>query len=442
MKRDVEKQLQNWKKQTSRMPILLRGARQVGKTYLVEKFGQNHFQNLVNINFELQPEFCQCFENLDPVNITNLISSIAGQPILPGETLLFLDEIQECLNAIASLRYFKEKMPNLHVIGAGSLLEFVLNDENFRMPVGRVQYLYLKPISFKEYLVASGNEQLVICLEQATVNKGVQQPIHKKLLSLLREYLVLGGMPAVIKEYLANKNFTQCQNIQIALLNTFRNDFGKYAKKTNHIHLQKLYEKAPGLIGQHFKYVKIDPDMLSRDIKTAMNLLSDAGIINIIYSTAASGLPLNALINEKKFKMIFLDVGLVKRTSQLGADILLKEDLLLINQGALAEQFVGQEILAYADPFEASQLFFWAREQRGSMAEVDYVINVDSLIVPVEVKSGATGRLKSLRIFMAEKKLNLGVRISQHALGLENGILSVPLYMINEIPRLVRDIAK
>jgi predicted AAA+ superfamily ATPase len=266
----------------------------------------------------------------------------------------------------------------------------------------------------------------------------IPEPIHQKLLKLVREYMVLGGMPAVVQEYLNTQNFSQCQIIQSALLNTYRSDFGKYSTKTNYKYLQQLFERAPGLIAQNFRYSKVDPEMRSRDLKIALEKLRDAGLLYQIFATSATGLPLQSLVDEKRFKILFLDVGLVKRATKLDAEILLQEDLLLINRGALAEQFVGQELLAYGSFYEPAQLYFWTREQRGSTAEIDFIININSIIVPIEVKSGTTGRLKSLRLFMDDKKSQVGVQISQRPLSLEQSILSIPLYMIGELKRLIQ----
>jgi len=442
MNRDIEQQLVSWKQRDNRLPVLLRGARQVGKTYIIEKLGREHFKQMLTINFEAQPELRVCFETLEPQTILTTIELLTQQTIKPGETLLFLDEIQECPSAILALRYFKEKMPALHVIGAGSLLEFTLNDKNFRMPVGRVQSLYLKPLSFIEYLSAAGYQQLRDYLSAITLQTPVNTAIHQHLLKLVREYMILGGMPAVIQEYLQNKNLNECQQIQSALLNSYRYDFGKYAPLTDHQYLQRLFEKAPGLIAKHFQYVKVDPDMRSRDIKTALQMLRHANLIYLVYSTASTGIPLISLINEKKFKLLFLDVGLVQRADKLATELLLENDLLLVNRGALAEQFVGQELLAYSSCYEEANLYFWSREKKSSLAEVDYVTTVDSKIIPIEVKAGTTGQLKSLKIFMAEKNIPLGIRISQAPLNYNDGILSLPLYLIHQLPRLVNDICK
>jgi predicted AAA+ superfamily ATPase len=441
MKRDLETTLKNWKNHPSRAPLRLRGARQVGKTYLIEQFGQRMFKNSVSINFEFHPEFGKCFETLDPTTILNKLSLMAKQKIEPGETLLFLDEMQECPNSILALRYFKEKLPQMHVIGAGSLMEFVLNDEKFRMPVGRIQSFYLHPLSFKEYLAASGNQMLREHLEQATLQQPPDNVVHNQLLQLIREYMAIGGMPAVINEYLRSRQVLSTQQVQSLLLNDYRSDFSKYAGRANHKYLQNLFEKIPGLIAQPFKYVHVDRETKARDIKNALELLENAGLIYLIYSTQASGLPLISLRDDRKFKVLFLDIGLVNRSGNLSLPILMREDILLVNRGAVAEQLVGQELLAHQDVVEKANLFFWQRENKSSTAEVDFIIAIDQHIIPIEVKAGATGRLRSLQIFMQEKSSPLGARISQLPLSLdtERKILNVPIYMISELTRLGRE---
>lgn len=440
MKREIERVLHTWKNHPTRLPILLRGARQVGKSHLIETFGSTAFENSITINFEFQPELSRCFDTLNPMTILDNLSAITQQKIEPGKTLLFFDEIQECPNAILSLRYFKEKLPEQHVISAGSLVEFIMNDERFRMPVGRVQSLYLNPLSFKEFLLATGYQTLRERLETASLNNPLDSVLHDKLLSLVKNYMALGGMPAVLNEHIKTQNMQNTQQIQTAILASYRLDFGKYANRANHKYLQKLFEKAPGLIAQHFKYINVDPNMRSRDIKNALDMLNDAGVLQFIHATQASGIPLASLINEKKFKLLFLDIGLANRAGQLGLNVLMQEDIMLVNRGALAEQFVGQELLAYQNPFERTHLFFWQRNAKSSSAEVDFVTTIDAHIIPIEVKAGITGRLKSLQMFMQEKKSPLGVRVSQLPLSLEKGILNLPLYMISEIDKLTREV--
>ena len=442
MYRNLTQELQGWAQDRQPIPLLLRGARQVGKSYLVEDFGNTHFDNMVIVNFELQPELKDCFDQLNPNFILNQLETRLNQTITPGKTLLFLDEIQECPKAIMALRYFKEKLPTLHVISAGSLLEFVLHDADFRMPVGRVQYLYVKPLSFKEYLRAIQHDKLVEYIEELDWETTIPQNLHNQLLNLVRQYCILGGMPAVIQRYCETQSWQEAQKIQTTLLNTYRNDFGKYAKHVNHRNLETLFSKAPGFVAQQFKYVSIDREIQAREIKAALEKLCLAGVIQKIKATSGVQLPLNSTINEKKFKLLFLDIGLVKRATGLSTTVLLQDDLLLINRGAITEQFVGQELLAAYDPYDLAELFFWARDKAGSQAEVDYVIQVAGEIIPVEVKSGSTGRLRSLKLFMEERGSKIGIRVSQQPLMREENILSIPLYLVSEIERLTEKLGR
>jgi len=430
--------LLQWKDSPIRMPLLVRGARQTGKSYIIKTFGTQEFDQLITLNFELDPHLITCFDDLHPQKILEKITIFTNQTPTLGKTLLFLDEIQESPNAILALRYFKEQMPELHVIGAGSLLEFTLNHADFSMPVGRVAFLYLYPMTYYEFLQALNHDKLVEFLQQIQIGEEIPIAIHNRLIELLKLYLVIGGMPAAIEAYCKEKNLNHCQQIQAALLNTYKNDFGKYASSANQAHCRKIFEKAPYLVAKQFKYVDVDPNIQSRSLKEALHLLVQAGILHLVYFTQANGLPLNALINEKKFKLLFLDVGLVKYGSLLDAELLLQKDLLLVNSGQISEQFVGQELMAYQIPYESAQLYFWEKSTNLTSAEIDYVMNMGSAIIPIEVKAGKTGRLRSLFSFMEEKKSPLGIRISQDYFSLEGKILSLPLYMVGEVQRLAK----
>lgn len=386
------------------------------------------------INFEQHPEYKGCFNTLDPQKIVAALELVSGATIEPGKSVVFLDEIQECPRAILALRYFKEQMPQLHIIGAGSLLEFVLNDADFQMPVGRVQFLYMRPVSFSEFLLASGHEKLHQFLKTVNLENLIPSAVHEKLMEILREYVALGGMPAVIAAYLETKSLRSCQEIQSSILMMFRNDFGKYVSLAQHENLRLIFSKAPGLIGQWFKYSKLELDTPIRTLKNSLSKLSDAGLIILVHATSAAGLPFITHMNEKKFKLLFLDIGLVKRACNLDLKLLFQEDLMLINKGALAEQFVGQELLAYA----GHDLYFWVREEKSSSAEIDYLISVDGRIVPIKVKSGALGTLRSLHIVLQEHNLPLGVRIADLPLSYANSVLTIPFYLISELPRLVQ----
>jgi predicted AAA+ superfamily ATPase len=440
MFRTIEAELLRWKDMPGRHPLLLRGARQVGKTYVVQQFARTHLGHCVEVNFELHPQLKSIFETLNPADIISTLALTLNARVIPGQTLLFLDEIQECPQAIRALRYFYEKMPELHVIGAGSLLDFTLRSADFRAPVGRIRYLTLRPLSFLEFLTALGEQALSEHLATVTVATGVHASVHEKLLTLVRVYLRVGGMPAVIAEYLRAPHETSYQQVATALLQTYRDDFGKYARQVKHVSLQKVFDSAPRLVGQRYKFVQVDRESRSRELKEALSLLIRAGVIHQIVATSGAGLPLAAQSKEHLFKILFLDVGLMQRACGLDALIATATDFLAINAGAVAEQFVGQELLAYSPAYEDPSLFFWQRERRGSQAEVDYLLSVAGTVIPVEVKAGKTGRLRSLKQFMSDYGRALGVRLSQAPLSFEDGVLSVPLYAIAQLPRLLREV--
>ena len=338
------------------------------------------------------------------------------------------------------MRYFYEQMPELHLIGAGSLVEFVLSSENFKVPVGRIQYLYMKPLSFGEFLITTGNQKARALLNRISLEESINNAIHENLLSLLKKYLLLGGMPAVIDEYLRSSNLNKCQNIQTSIIQTYRDDFGKYASKVKHKYLQKVFYASAKMVGKKFKYSHIDPVFRVRELKEAVELLVHAGILYFVKKTSGHGLPLEAEASDKHFKIVFLDVGLMQNICGLDIETTFSKDILNINAGALAEQFVGQELLAYQDVYQRPSLYYWAREARNSNAEVDYLIAHKATPVPIEVKSGKTGRLRSMHIYLDKYKEQIGVRVSQIPFSYENSILSIPPYSIEQLGRIITEI--
>lgn len=439
MDRYLLQNLIEWKDNPRRKPLIVRGPRQVGKSHLIDMFGKQFFKQHITLNFELNPHLKHCFNNLEPAQIINQIELTLGVNITEEpSTLLFFDEIQECPQAILALRYFKEKKPEISVIAAGSLLEFALNKAEFRMPVGRIQYLYLRPLSFEEYLIARGFTKMVSYLHDVTLEHAPSDAIHQQLTQLLREYIIIGGMPEAVSEYILTERFQACQAIQEELLLTYRDDFGKYAKQSQHRYLQICFERAPTLVGEAFRFSKIDPDLRARELKPAIDSLIMSGLIHLIYHTSGSGLPLISTRNEQHFKLHFIDVGLMTKASRLPADILLQDNFFALNRGSTMEQLVGQELLAYTPANEPGSLYYWDREKKGSSAEIDYIVAIDDCVIPIEVKAGSTGRLKSLQVFLQEKKHPLGVKISMDPLTIKNNVLCIPAYMIQSLPRLVR----
>lgn len=440
MKRTLEDELIEWKNRKEHLPILLRGARQVGKSFLVEEFGKTHFDDVATIDFENRQELKSAFTTREPKEILSRLEIALRKPIRENKSLLFLDEIQLCPEALISLRYFKEQMPQLHVIAAGSLLEFLLNDENFSFPVGRVEFLYLRPLSFLEYLQAA-SPYIYKRLKEYNLDKTPSELEHKELLKWVRRYMFVGGMPAAVKASLNDASLLESQRTHYRILQAYESDFGKYAKHTQHKYLQLVFKKAPVLVGQVLKYRRIDEEIRSREIKPALDLLCHAGLIQRVFATTASGLPLHAHIKRDRFKLLYLDTGLLQTTTKVDATHFFEEDIMQINAGMLAEQFVGQELLAYSPSYQNDPLLFWERTDSGQ-AEIDYVITVGSDIIPIEVKAGATGTLRSLYSFLQGKKGRIGVRISENPLSLHNKILSIPFYLVGFLDQLLLKVLK
>lgn len=446
--------LNTWKKRDNRKPLIIRGARQVGKSFLVNMFADRSFDNLIEINFELMPESASLFSSNNPVEIIPLLEAAFNKRIEPGKTLLFLDEIQAAPEIVTALRYFLEKTPGLHVIAAGSLLDFVLDEHSFSMPVGRIEYLHLGPMLFEEFLLAKGEETFLDWLRQYTVGSEMPEALHNKGMTLIRQFCVCGGLPDSVRAFVADPSGLECASVQQSVLATFKDDFSKYAGRVDTSRIRKVFEGVPGQIGNKFMYSRIDRGERSRDLKKALELLCNARVQYRVYHTHANGIPLKTEIDESVFKVLFLDVGLVSRCLGLGVvDFEKAKDLILINQGAVCEQFVGQELMYAGEWFEEPALFCWIRQKRQSNAEVDYIMNLGETVIPVEVKAGKTGTLKSLHMFLREKKRSSGMRFNSAPASLLRGktslsdgknkeftLLSLPLYMTGQARRLFRDV--
>ena len=445
--------LDTWKVKPNRKPLIIRGARQVGKTYLARLFAGDHFDNLVEINFERDPGIASLFASKDPRKIVQMLELQFNVSIRPGGTLLFFDEIQATPEIFSSLRYFYEEMPELHVISAGSLLEFAMEEPAFSMPVGRIEYLYLGPMQFEEFLLAAGEENLVTFLSAFTFGDTIPEPVHGRLMELFRIFLVTGGMPESIGVYLKSKSWQECESVKHAQQATFEDDFNKYGRRFKHQRLQLLFRKIPLLVGRKFKYANVDRDERSAQLAKALDLLCQARVAYRVYHSTCSGIPLGATINEKKFKILFIDVGLMSTATGLNLlDYERAGDIMMVNAGAVCEQFVGQHLLFSQHLYREPEVHYWIREKKGSSAEVDYVISEGTAIVPVEIKAGKGGTLKSLHLFLRERRRPLGVRFNADipsVLDLDTALsdghnipyrlLSLPLYLVGQVRRLVRN---
>lgn len=430
LKRFIDHHLMEWAQQKNFKPLLLRGARQVGKTHAARQLGKK-FDSFVEINLEFTTAAQHLFkENLDPHRIVRDISLLTGKKIIPGKTLLFFDEIQAESQAVQALRYFYEMMPELHVIAAGSLFDFIV--EAIGMPVGRVQSLYMYPMSFFEFLSALQEDVLMTEILNHDIGSTISQVAHTKALRLLAEYLAIGGMPEVVKEWVAHKDPHRCFDLQQTLIDSYRQDFGKYAQRYQIKYLDLLINNIPLQLGKKFKYSALEGDYRKRELSPCLDLLVIAGVINKVLHTDAQGLPLGAQVDPNEFKLIFLDIALAQ--ALLGFDVsewFLHPEQQFVNKGELVEAFVGQELLAYSNPIQKKQLYYWQRMERGSQAEIDYVTTIGEDIVPIEVKSGAGSTLKSMHMFLEKhQKSSYGIRFSTQNYSLYQKIRSYPLYAI------------
>ena len=451
MKRKQLEYLVKWKDRSNRKPLILCGARQVGKTFIIRDLASQHFDNLIELNLELNPEKADLFASKDMEEILRMLALDSNAQIKPGRTLLFIDEIQRAPKVIAFLRFFYELKPELHVIAAGSLLEFTLNDHDFSMPVGRVEYLFLGPFDFDEFLEALGEERFLSFLRSYQLGERIPASIHQSLLSLLKRYCIVGGMPSAVREFKIGDDYRLAHMEQQSILRTYQDDFAKYREKIHIRRLQMVFSRIPSLVGEKLKYVKIDRNERAKDLADCIHMLQMARVLYCVKHSSGNGVPLEAESNRKSYKLLFLDVGLMSAALGLNpVEISLADDLLPLFNGAIAEQFAGQQLLYRREPYNLPELHYWRREKRGAAAEIDYLIAQGSRIVPIEIKAGKTGSLKSLHVFVAEKGSEMAVRFNMDqpskasirpSIPTENRtpytLISLPLYMIGQTSRFI-----
>ena len=456
MQRQQLQSLKEWLSKKNRKPLIIRGARQVGKSTLVELFAEDQQQVLLNINLERYPELAPVFATKDPQQVLQQIEFLPKASKINNDSLLFLDEIQAIPEAIPTLRYFYEDKPDLPVISAGSLLEFALSNHSFSMPVGRVQYLHMGPMTFFEFLVAQGEDKLHQLLTEYQLGQEISELAHQRLLKLLRSYYFIGGMPEAVAVFADTQSYREVSEVHQSIIETYREDFPKYSGSRNLSRMVHVFNFVARNIGTKVKYSNISSHDQSATIKKDLDLLCMARVISKVVHSHSSGIPLQADIEEKIYKLLFLDVGLMNSICGLNWQVLSQYDeLKLINEGAIAEQFIGQHLQAHFNNTSNRELNYWLREGRSSNAELDYVIALNGQIIPIEVKAGATGSLKSLHQFMGEKQSPVAVRFDasppsiqdinakiQQKAGDKNvkyPMLSLPLYLVERLDSIVEE---
>lgn len=422
--RIIDRYLSEWATRPVHKPILLRGARQVGKSTAVRHLGES-FKYYVEINLEKQSNYIDLFKkDLDVTRIVPQMAAMCGTPIVPNETLLFIDEIQESQEAIMALRYFKEDMPNLHVIAAGSLLEFVL-DEIPTFGVGRIHSMYMFPMTFDEFLLANCEQLLLDARGQANIDAPLPTPLHEKMIGLMRTFMLVGGMPESVVKWVQTHDFLQCQEVQDDIITGYEADFPKYKKKVDPQLLIATMKSVATQATKKFVYSRVPGEYKTAEVKKALDLLIKAGVLVPVTHSSGNGLPLGDEADESIRKILLLDTGLMLRllnmtmgdTSAITAQILTATAADLVNKGPMAEMLAGLELLHYLTPNLHHDLYYWVRQAKNSTAEIDYLLSRDMKVLPFEVKAGVQGGMKSLWDFMREKKLDQAVRCSLENFG-------------------------
>ena len=427
MEREIINDLIKWKESSNRKPLIIHGARQVGKTYIIKQFGKKYYDNLIYVNFETNKEFSSQIE--DDINAKYLINKLElfyGEKIIPGKTLIFFDEIQANERALTALKYFCEDANEYHIIAAGSLLGIAINRENYSFPVGKVQMIDMYPLSFKEFLIAVGRKELIAEIQNHfDNNKRMDKDIHELCLKLYRTYLVIGGMPEVVQTYLDEQKTISAIDIQTEILESYERDMTKYADSSLSNRIISAFNSIPVQLAkdnQKFQYKVIARGGTSSIFGEAILWLKNSGIVNQIYKTNPE-LPLEMHKDLASFKLYMSDVGLfVNKAGYPLYQIDLSNTPTMIAMGPLTEHYVANELRK-----KGYISYYWESEGK---AELDFVIQNGIDIIPIEVKTSTHTKSRSLDIYMKNYKPNYAIRISEKNFGFENNIKSVPLYAV------------
>lgn len=427
MKREIINNLIKWKDSENRKPLIIHGARQVGKTYIVKEFGKEYYDNLIYVNFETNKELSsQIGESIDAKYVINKLELFYGEKIIPGKTLIFFDEIQANERALTSLKYFCEDASEYHIIAAGSLLGIAINRENYSFPVGKVQMLNMYPLSFKEFLIAIGRENLIEEIQKHFANnERMDKGIHELCLKLYRTYLVVGGMPEVVQTYIDEQKTISAIDVQAEILESYERDMTKYADNSLSNRIISAFDSIPVQLAkdnQKFQYKVISRGGTSSIFGEAILWLKNSGIVNQIYK-AKSELPLEMHKDLASFKLYMSDVGLfVNKARYPLYQIDLSTQPTMISMGPLTEHYVANELR-----IKGYESYYWESEGK---AELDFLIQKDLDIIPIEVKTSTHIKARSLDLYMKTYKPKYAIRISEKNFGFENNIKSVPLYAV------------
>ena len=429
MKRKLLNNLIEWKNDKNHKPLVLEGARQVGKTWLMKEFGRTQYKKVAYINFDRNEKMCKVFEtDLDTNRLITAIELDVEFKITPEDTLIIFDEIQECPRAITSLKYFNEDAPQYDIIAAGSLLG-VAHHFGTGFPVGKVEFLRLYPLSFTEFLDAMGKEQFVELIEKQDFE--MIKLFNTKFEDLLKQYTYIGGMPEVVQDFVDNKDFKKVRTIQKRILSSYEKDFSKHIPANTVEKVRMLWNSVPTQLAKDnkkFIYNAIKKGARAKEFETALTWLKDAGLIYQVYKITKPGLPIGAYEDLDSFKLFILDVGLLGALVNLDAKTILdRYEIFQEFKGAMAEQYVLQQFKTIKD----LPVYYWTNET--SRSEVDFVIQINSKVVPVEVKAATNLKARSLKIYMEQFKPEIALRTSLADYKKIDNLVDLPLYTIEKI---------
>lgn len=453
MKRRVTQSLTAWMESPDRRPLVLRGARQVGKTWLARDLAERSGRSLVELNFEREPARSRLFASNDPHQILGELGLHLGQRISPGTNFLLLDEIQAAGDLLAKLRWFYEEAPELPVVAAGSLLEFTLGDHSFSMPVGRISFRRIEPLSFAEFLEAHAQVPLLERLEAWRPGQDLSPVAHATALTWFDRYAMVGGMPAIVAADANGRPPSELRSLQSELLATYRADFAKYAGRMDRNVLDSVLTSVAGSMGGKFVYARAAEGVKQHQAKRALQLLAAAQLVTVIRYTAANGIPLGAETKDTSRKAALLDVGLLHPLlgTPAGSTFPGWDSLVPDLKSRLTEQLTAQQLRLLADPHQEAALYYWHREG-GRPGEIDHVIQMHGKVIPLELKAGTSGAMKSLHQFMFDKKLSFAIRVDRNAPSLSTldlkttqgdpvryQLLSLPLYLLWNLEAILAD---
>ena len=436
MERNVLEELKHWKQSEWRKPLVIQGARQVGKTWIMREFGRREYQHTAYLSFVDTPHAASIFEGgYDVEGVMQAISLMTGVPVEPGNTLVVLDEIQDCERALNALKFFRENAPQYHIMAAGSLLGVAVRQRQMSFPVGQVDFLHLHPLNFREFLAALGEENLVETLEKA--NEKLLRVIHGKLVNRLKEYLYVGGMPEVVSIYARSRDFSEVRRVQLQIIQGYENDFSKYTAPRDVPRIHAVWNSVPIQLAREnrkFVYKYLGEGARAREYEMAVEWLILCGLLHRVRRISKPGVPLAAYEAPNAFKLYGIDCGLLGAMARLDSRSMVENNAIFEEfKGALTEQFVLQELLSSTD----WKLAYW--EPENGMAEVDFVAQAGNEVIPIEVKAGVNLRARSLASYRARYEPTVSLRSSLAPLEYNSGLWNIPLYLVSGAEKMLRD---